>query len=81
MLGETVTLATFGITAIFLGIEAKSRLGEILGVVGKWVIFTGIGLNSFISITGVVKTLVELVRKYRQIIAINESLHLASNSG
>jgi len=74
VLGETVTLACFGITAFFLGIEANSRLGEVLGVVGKWVIFAGIGLNSIISISGVVRTWVELVRKFKQVVAQSKAV-------
>jgi len=71
VLGEAVTLASFGLAAVFLGVEAKSSAGEVLGLVLKGCIWVGIGGNAALSVAGMVGTWVKLVQRFKIVVECN----------
>jgi hypothetical protein len=79
LLGEIATFLTFVLVICFLWLEAKSQVGTVLGTVGQIIIMAGIGLNSVISLYGIGKTWVEMVRRFKQVLA-HSKLHSLANA-
>jgi len=73
LLGESFTLLIYLLINCFLWVSAESRLGRGLGTVTKMVLFTGIGANAVISMYGMVKTWINLLRKQPALTQLGKS--------